>query len=126
MSLYICKWPNGDFSAVNAKNREEAAERLDDEVGYVEAEKLLVCNDFMVNFKLPEKVTDDNAADMLPPISLETFGEDMTVFLCDNVYAEYGREAGNIFDERAKGTVISTEEELERLNGALAAEKDDV
>ena len=99
---------------------------MDDEVGYVEAEKLLVCNDFMVNFKLPEKVTDDNAADMLPPISLETFGEDMTVFLCDNVYAEYGREAGNIFDERAKGTVISTEEELERLNGALAAEKDDV
>jgi hypothetical protein len=124
MPLYIHKWENGDFSVVNAKSRKEALELLD-EVDSPDADRLLVCDDFLATFKLPEKVTVDNADDILPSVLLEGFGEATTHFLMDNIYAEYGREAGQIFDERESGVTISSEEELERLNGALAAEKDD-
>lgn len=123
MPLYVYKWENGDFSAVNARNKEEAVERLDDEVDFPDINKLLVCKDFMVNFKLPQKVTADNADDMLPPISLENFGEDTVLFLARKIYSKYDQETGKILDEKAHGMTISSEEELERLNGALATEK---
>jgi hypothetical protein len=30
MAIYLCRWPNGDFSIVNAKTKGEAIEMLDE------------------------------------------------------------------------------------------------
>ena len=30
MAIYLCRWPNGEFSIVNAKSKADAIERLDE------------------------------------------------------------------------------------------------
>jgi hypothetical protein len=58
-------WENGDFSVVQAWNKGQAAERLD-EVANAEGLPLHVLSDFLVHFKL----TDEGE------IELEEFGEE--------------------------------------------------
>jgi hypothetical protein len=48
--LFLCRWPNGDFSAVKACNKAEAIELLD-EIGSAEGSPVTPINDdFMVHF----------------------------------------------------------------------------
>ena len=56
MSLYLCRWPNGDFSFVSAANKEAAVEALD-EVDNAEGCPLSVTKDFMVHFRLVDDGT---------------------------------------------------------------------
>ena len=51
MPVYICRWQNGDFSAVSASSRAEAIELLD-EVGNAEVCELFAVKNFMVHFRL--------------------------------------------------------------------------
>jgi hypothetical protein len=51
MPVYICRWPNGDFSVVSAANKERAIELLD-EVGNAEGSPISVIKDFMIHFEL--------------------------------------------------------------------------
>ena len=30
MAIYLCRWPNGEFSIVNAKTKDDAIELLDE------------------------------------------------------------------------------------------------
>jgi len=53
MPAYICRWPNGDFSAVSAVNKERAIELLD-EVGNAEGCPISAVKDFMVHFGLKD------------------------------------------------------------------------
>jgi hypothetical protein len=51
MAIYLCRWPNGDFSIVNAKTKDEAIELLD-EWGNAEQAFLTRMTDCMFDFRL--------------------------------------------------------------------------
>jgi hypothetical protein len=51
MSIYLCRWPNGEFSIVNAKTKVEAIELLD-EWGNAEQAFLMRMTDCMFDFRL--------------------------------------------------------------------------
>ena len=53
MPLFICRWQNGDFSAVSARSKETAIE-LWDEVGNAEDCEVFAVKDFIVHFELKE------------------------------------------------------------------------
>jgi len=51
MAVYICRWPNGEFSIVNARNKAGAIELLD-EWGNAEQASLTRMTDCMFDFRL--------------------------------------------------------------------------
>lgn len=51
MAIYLCRWPNGEFSIVNAKTKNEAIVLLD-EWGNAEQAILTRLNDCMFDFRL--------------------------------------------------------------------------
>ena len=51
MPLYLCRWPNGDFSFVSAKNKEVATALLD-EVDDAFGSTFRIVKDFMIHFHL--------------------------------------------------------------------------
>jgi hypothetical protein len=75
MPLYVCRWQNGDFSVVQANNKEHAIEILD-EAANAEGYPLYAISDFMVHFRL----TDSGE------IELQGFGDDFEGFLDDHIY----------------------------------------
>src|SRR5258708_12805290 len=85
MPLFICRWQNGDFSAVSAASREEAMELLD-EVGNADVADLFTTKNFMVHFQL--KAEADNVEDLVP-VELEGFGDEIYEMLSDRVYPVY-------------------------------------
>ena len=58
MAIYLCRWPNGEFSIVNAKTKDDAIELLD-EWGNAEQASLTRMTDCMFDFRL----SDDGYAD---------------------------------------------------------------
>ncbi len=64
MPLFLCRWPNGDCSAVLARNEQDALIKLD-EVANAEGCPLVRLDDFQVHFHL----TDDGE------LTLESLGE---------------------------------------------------
>jgi len=53
MPVFMCRWPNGDFSFVSARNKSKAVEALD-EIDNAEGCPLSVVEDFMVHFRLED------------------------------------------------------------------------
>ncbi len=53
MPVFLCRWPNGDFSVVKAANKDQAVEFLD-EVGNAEGCPVKAIKDFMVHFGLAD------------------------------------------------------------------------
>jgi hypothetical protein len=53
MAIYLCRWPNGEFSIVNAKTKGDAIELLD-EWGNAEQASLTLMTDCMFDFRLGE------------------------------------------------------------------------
>ncbi|MGA2119204.1 MAG: hypothetical protein ABSH56_31185 [Bryobacteraceae bacterium] len=51
MAIYLCRWPNGDFSIVNARTKTDAVELLD-EWGNAEQAFLMRMADCMFDFRL--------------------------------------------------------------------------
>jgi hypothetical protein len=51
MAIYLCRWPNGDFSVVSAKIKSDAIELLD-EWGNAEQASLTLMGDCMFDFRL--------------------------------------------------------------------------
>jgi hypothetical protein len=51
MAIYLCRWPNGDFSIVSARTKNEAVEMLD-EWGDAEQASLTRMGDCMFDFRL--------------------------------------------------------------------------
>ena len=64
MPLFLCRWPNGDFSMVLAKDKNSAIRKLD-EVANADGCPMTVLNQFMGHFRL----TDTGS------IELESLGE---------------------------------------------------
>jgi hypothetical protein len=84
MPLYLCRWPNGDLSAVSAANKEDAVFLLD-EVGSAQSEYLSPCPAFMVHFALTEKCEPDFVDFLSEVLEVEGFGEECT----DRIWRAY-------------------------------------
>ncbi len=73
MPLFICRWQNGDFSAVSASSRAEALELLD-EVSNADVADVFKAKRFMVHFQLKKQI--DDVEDPVP-VDLELVTERM-------------------------------------------------
>jgi hypothetical protein len=122
MPLFICRWQNGDFSAVSASSREEAAELLD-EVGNADVAEVFTAKRFMVHFQLKKQL--DNVEEPVP-VDLEGFGEETYDTLCERVYPVYSKASMRLHNDLHADDDVPKEEYdagLKMLNDALAAER---
>ena len=109
MPVFICRWQNGDFSAVSARSREDAIILLD-EVGNAEGCELFEVKDF--HFHLNEQATD---LEEMIPVELEGFGEDTHDMVCDRLYPVYQQA----INRAEKGWPEDEEVPQEKLDAAL-------
>ena len=123
MPIYICRWQNGNLSAVSAHSRDHAISLLD-EVGNAEACELFPVKNFMVHFRLRDKVNNIGAA---APLELgEGFGQETLDMLYDRVYPVYAKAlVGAVETWRTDQPVQPerVEEVLGNLNDALSVER---
>jgi hypothetical protein len=122
MPLFICRWQNGDFSAVSAASREEAMELLD-EVGNADVADLFTVKNFMVHFQL--KAQADRVDDPVP-VEIEAFGDDAYEMLGERVYPVYSKVSAEIVDALPSNGDVPKEMRdtaLEKLNEALVTER---
>jgi hypothetical protein len=122
MPLFICRWQNGDFSAVSASSREEAVELLD-EVGNADVAEVFTAKRFMVHFQLKKQL--DNVEEPVP-VDLEGFGEETYDTLCERVYPVYSKASMRVHNDLHANDDVPKEEYdagLKVLNDALAAER---
>jgi hypothetical protein len=122
MPLFICRWQNGDFSAVSASSKKDAIEQLD-EVGNAGFPKLFTMKNFMVHFRLKDE-TDE--IDDFVPVELEGFGEETVDTLCDRVYPTYAEASMDEIDAWFDDESVKSEKvdaALLSLNEALVKER---
>jgi hypothetical protein len=114
MALYLCRWENGDFSVVQANNKEHAIEMLD-EIANAEGLPLYAISGFMVHFRLADNGT----------IELEEFGEHFSEHIRKRVYpvlAELDVSPYNAAPEDAPKIQKAVEQERDRVKAAPALE----
>jgi hypothetical protein len=122
MPLFICRWQNGDFSAVSASSKEEAIVLLD-EVGNAEVCELFTAKNFMVHFHLMKEPEDlENGV----PVEFEGFGEETLDILTDRVYPIYRKaliEADADWPDDEDVPKEKWEAAFKMLNDALITER---
>jgi hypothetical protein len=91
--LYLCRWPNGEFSLVKAENRKDAVVQLDEWAG-AEPTWLVPVDTCMIDFRLNDR----------GEIELGEFGEETAEFIWEKCYPK--------LDE-----VLSSEEVLKQAGG---------
>jgi hypothetical protein len=104
MALYLCRWGNGDFSIVQASNKEHAIEMLD-EVANAEGVPLYAIKEFMVHFRLTDEGT----------IELEEFGDGFSEYVLNRVHPILGNLHISPYDASAKNKA--------KIRAAVQAEK---
>ena len=122
MPLFICRWQNGDFSAVSAASKTDAIELLD-EVGNAEVCELFTVKNFMVHFRLKQE-TDE--VDDFVPVELEGFGEETVDILSERVYPAYFKAAiteGENWPDEEEDSQEKVTAVLQNLNAALVKER---
>jgi hypothetical protein len=122
MPLFICRWQNGDFSAVSAASKDEAMELLD-EVGNADVGDLFTAKNFAVHFHLKAEAdgVDDEA-----PVELESFGDETNEMLYERVYPVYGKVSAKVVDDLPTTDEIPKETRdtaLKTLNEAIVTER---
>jgi len=107
--LFLCRWPNGDFSVVKASSKDEAIELLD-EIGNAEGSPVTPINDnFMVHFVL----TDDG------DFELQEWGEETAELIMKRAYPLLDEARMSSFDK-------SDAERTEIIRCAVAKERERV
>jgi hypothetical protein len=123
MPLYICRWQNGDFSAVSAASKTDAIQLLD-EVGNSDVCELFTVKNFMVHFSL-KRETDE--LDDFVPVELEGFGEETADILSERLYPGYYKaaitEGENWPDDHKEESQEKVDAVLQNLNAALVKER---
>jgi hypothetical protein len=122
MPMFICRWQNGDFSAVSAASREEAIELLD-EVANADGADIFTVKNFMVHFQLK---TEPDSVDDPAPVELEGFGEETYEMLCERVYPVYCKASVRLVDDLPTDGDVPKEKHdaaLKTLTDALVAER---
>ena len=107
--LFLCRWPNGDFSVVKASSKDEAIELLD-EIGNAEGSPVTPINDtFMVHFAL----TDDG------DFELQGWGEETGELIMKRAYP--------VLDEARMSSLDKSDtERTEIIRRAVVKERDRV
>ena len=82
MAVYPCRWPNGEFSIVSVRTKDDAIELLD-ELGNAEQASLTRMTDCMFDFRL----SDDGQ------IELAGIGEATEVYIMETCYPELRRQS---------------------------------
>jgi len=111
MALYLCRWENGDFSVVQAKNKEQAIEMLDEEAN-AEGLPLHSITDFMAHFRL----TDEGL------VEFEGFGEEFGDHVRERVYPALG-ELGFSPDEASPEETARIKKAVELERGRIKAKR---
>jgi hypothetical protein len=126
MPLYICRWQNGNFSAVNAHSQEHAIVLLD-EIGNAEACELFPIENFMVHFRLKGEASNIEGAS---PLELEGFGGETLDVLYDRVYPVYAKALVDAVESWRTDEPVQSEKVseivaavLSKLNDALSIER---
>jgi len=102
MAIYLCRWPNGEFSIVNAKTKGDAIEMLD-EWGNAEQAFLTRITDCMFDFRLG----DDGE------IELADIGESTRACIMETCYPELNRAFGTAeWDETGLGHSAKAHEQI--------------
>src|SRR4030095_11832983 len=100
MAIYLCRWPNGEFSIVNAKTKDDAIELLD-EWGNAEQASLTRMTDCMFDFRLSDdgKIELANIAESTEDHIMKTCYPDLSNALAKaewddtgQAYSEEGRK----------------------------------
>jgi hypothetical protein len=109
--LYLCRWPNGEFSVVKADSRREAIVELDEWAG-AEPAWLVPMDECMIDFRLNDQAE----------IELSEFGEETSDFIWEHCYPALGAllssddSVGQGFGKRTESAakIIKTAVEHER------------
>lgn len=110
MAVYICRWPNGEFSIVNAKTKSDAIELLD-EWGNAEQASLTRMPECMLDFRL-----DDDGQ-----IELASIGESTHDCIMQACYSELDKAFATAeFDETGLGYSTKGHEQIRK---AVALER---
>lgn len=104
MALYLCRWENGDFSIVQARNKDHALEMLD-EMDNAEGLPLYPITDFMAHFRLTDEGT----------VEFEGFGEYFSDHVREQVHPILGALDVFPFD--------ASPEDKERISAAVGQER---
>jgi len=110
--VYLCRWPNGDFSFVTANTRREALVQLDEWAG-AHPSQLFPVDSCMVDFRLND----------LGEIELRQFGEETEYFMWETCYPDLrtvlsnvGPEDGGEYTAEAKESIRhAVQHERDRL-----------
>ena len=116
MPLYLCRWPNGDCSVVQAQSEQDAILKLD-EVANPEGCPLIPLQEFQVHFHL----TDDGQ------LELESLGEATDDAIWEFSYPALDEVKGEVQEERdASGNDTLTPEQATRVRDAVRQERERV
>ena len=108
--MYLCRWPNGDFSVVSARTKSDAIELLD-EWGNAEQASLKRMPDCMFDFRL----TDDGE------IELVDIGEATRDFIMETCYPELDK-AIRAAESDDRGSDFSSDER-KQIHDAVKLER---
>jgi hypothetical protein len=104
MTLYICRWPNGDFSVVSARTKSDAIELLD-EWGNAEQASITRMPHCMLDFRL-----DDNGM-----IELADIGGATHDLIMQSCYPELDRAFATAeWDESGSGYSTQGQEQIRK------------
>jgi hypothetical protein len=96
MPVFLCRWPNSDFSIVFARNKEHAIELLD-EVGNADGCPIRQISDCLINFTL-----NDDGEVALCEEGVDRFGEGTDNAIMEFCYPALDAEYDRIFEEHRK------------------------
>src|SRR5260370_33312323 len=103
MAMFLCRWPNGDFSIVSAATKADAVELLD-ELGNAEYGGVMRMPECMFGFRLTD----------LGEIELAQIGENTEEFVMEKCYAELGE---GLADAETDENETYTPSSLEKILG---------
>lgn len=112
MPVFMCRWPNGDFSFVSAANQQKAVKTLE-EIDNVDGCIFSVVEDFRVHFRLEEDGT----------FELERFGE-MTEEVIWKEYPILDKTLVQVF-EKVQGDRL-TRQHMQVIGKAVSQERERV
>ena len=109
MAMFLCRWPNGEFSIVSAATKADAIE-LSDELGNAEYAKVMRMPECMFDFRLND----------LGEIELAQIGENTEEFVMDKCYPELEKVLADAETDENKSY---TQTALEQIRGAVEHER---
>ena len=121
MPVFMCRWSNGDFSFVSARNKSKAIEALD-EIANAEGCPLSVVEDFMVHFRLEEDGTFE--LDGFGEVTENTIWKDYPILdeTLDRIFQEVKGEPLTREDMQVIGEAVSKERERVKPKGVQQPE----